>query len=219
MTDTCHQLHLALQGLKPHQFPFISEQIQLNGIYVLFEKGEIGHGGDRIVRIGTHTGEGQLQSRLKQHFITPNKDRSIFRKNIGRALLNRNNDPFLQQWEFDLTTREAKRELGPLVDFRKQEEMEHQVSAYIHERFKFVVFAEPEKAARLTLEAQLISTVSLCNDCGSSTEWLGLSSPKEKIRNSGLWQVNELYGDGLTPSNLANLLTKIVKWSGESPKV
>jgi len=211
VTDTCDQLHLALQGLEQHRFPFISALIPLNGIYVLFEKGETGHGGDRIVRIGTHTGEGQLQSRLKQHFVTPNKDRSIFRKNIGRALLNRNHDPFLRQWEFDLTTREAKRELGPLVDFRKQEEMEHQVSAYIHERFEFVVFAEPEKAARLALEAQLISTVSQCNDCGPSTEWLGLSSPKEKIRNSGLWQVNELYGDELTSSNLASLLAKMVK--------
>ncbi|MDP1607179.1 MAG: hypothetical protein Q8L93_11175 [Rhodocyclaceae bacterium] len=85
------------------------------------------------------------------------------------------------------------------------------MSAYIQERFEFVVFAEPEKAARLTLETQMISTVSLCRDCGASTEWLGMSSTKEKIRNSGLWQVNELYGDGLTSSNLATLFAKMVK--------
>lgn len=211
MIDICGQLHRALHRLQRHRFPFVSAEIPLNGIYVLFENGETGHDGDRIVRIGTHTGEGQLRSRLKQHFVTPNKDRSIFRKNIGRALLNRNHDPFLQQWEFDLTTREAKQELGPLVDKRKQAEIERQASAYIQEQFEFVVFAEPEKAARLTLEAQMISTVSLCSNCGPSPKWLGLASPKEKIRNSGLWQMNELYGDVLTPSNLASLFTKLMK--------
>ena len=40
---------------------------------------------DRIVRIGTHTGENQLRSRLMQHFVKENKNRSIFRKNIGRC--------------------------------------------------------------------------------------------------------------------------------------
>ena len=209
MSEICGQLHLALQGLERHRFPFDTARIPPNGLYVLFEMGEAGHDGDRVVRIGTHTGEGQLQSRLKQHFVTPHKDRSIFRKNIGRALLNRNHDPFLRQWEFDLTTRAAKNELGPLVDFQKQDEVERQVSAFIHERFEFVVFAEPAKEVRLTLEAQMISTVSLCKRCGSSNKWLGLSSTKEKIRSSGLWQVNELYGNGLTSSNLASLLGKI----------
>ncbi len=209
MSEICAQLHLALRGLERLRFPFDTARIPPNGLYVLFEKGEIGHDGSRIVRIGTHTGERQLQSRLKQHFVTPSKDRSIFRKNIGRALLNRNRDPFVQQWEFDLTTRKAKQELGQQVDFLKQGEVERQVSAYIQDRFEFVVFAEPEKVTRLTLEAQMISTVSLCRDCGASAEWLGMSSTKEKIRNSGLWQVNELYGDELTPSNLATLFAKM----------
>jgi hypothetical protein len=65
----------------------------VNGIYVLFERGEECHDGGRIVRVGTHTGDGQLRSRMLQHFVNENKDRSIFRKNIGRALLNRDRDP------------------------------------------------------------------------------------------------------------------------------
>lgn len=210
MSEVCAQLHAALQRQERIRFPFDKARIPPNGLYVLFEMGETGHDGDRIVRIGTHTGERQLQSRLMQHFVTPHKDRSIFRKNIGRALLNRNHDPFLDQWEFDLTTRAAKNELGPVVDFRKQDEVERQVSAYIQERFEFIVFAEPKKEMRLTLEAQMISTVSLCKQCGPSDAWLGLSSPKEKIRNSGLWQVNELYGDELTLSSLARLLSNPV---------
>jgi len=209
MSEVCAQLHQALRVLERHRFPFDAERIPSNGLYVLFEKGETGHDGDRIVRIGTHTGEAQLRSRLKQHFITPSKDRSIFRKNIGRALLNRNHDPFIREWDFDLTTRKAKDELGPLVDFKKQDEVEQQASAYIQERFEFVVIGEAEKTARLELEAKMVSTVSHCRDCGASAGWLGLSSPKDKIRESGLWQVNELYGGGLSVSDLARILSRV----------
>lgn len=211
MSDICAQLHQALKVLERHRFPFDAKRIPSNGLYVLFEKGETGHGGDRIVRIGTHTGEAQLRSRLKQHFITPSKDRSIFRKNIGRALLNRNHDPFIREWEFDLTTRTAKDELGPLVDFRKQVEVERQVSAYIQDRFEFVVIGEAEKSSRLDLEAKMVSTVSHCRDCGASAGWLGLSSPKDKIRESGLWQVNELYGEGLSAFDLARIVTPSIQ--------
>jgi hypothetical protein len=209
MSEICAQLHQALRALGRHRFPFDPKRIPPNGLYVLFEKGETGHGGDRIVRVGTHTGEAQLRSRLKQHFITPSKDRSIFRKNIGRALLNRDHDPFIRAWEFDLTTRKAKDELGPQVDFKKQAEVERQVSAYIQERFEFVVIAETEKSARLDLEAKMVSTVSHCGDCGASAGWLGLSSPKDKIRESGLWQVNELYGEGLSTSDLARIVARV----------
>ena len=62
---------------------------------VLFETGELAHGADRIVWVGTHTGSNEMPSRLKQHFLKENKDRSIFRKNIGRALLNRRRTLYL----------------------------------------------------------------------------------------------------------------------------
>ena len=81
------------------KFPFDKKKIPLNGIYILFEKGEFAHNTNRIVRIGTHTGNNQLHSRLFQHFLNENKDRSIFRKNIGRALLNKERDTFLEKWE------------------------------------------------------------------------------------------------------------------------
>ena len=70
----------------------ISKKIYKNGVYILFEKNESGHNGDRIVRIGSHTGNDNLVKRLEEHFLKENKDRSIFRKNIGRALLNKNSD-------------------------------------------------------------------------------------------------------------------------------
>lgn len=95
MSAVCRRVHEVIWKLPRHRFPFDDQDIPANGIYVLFEEGESGHGGDRIVRVGTHTGDNQLRSRLKQHFINENKDRSIFRKNIGRAILSKDSDPFL----------------------------------------------------------------------------------------------------------------------------
>src|SRR3989338_467885 len=107
MSKICEELHRVFNSLPKQKFPFDEKKILKNGIYILFEKGEKGHGFDRIVRIGTHTGDNNLSSRLKQHFLVKNKDRSIFRKNIGRVILNKNKDPYLEKWELCLTSKEA----------------------------------------------------------------------------------------------------------------
>jgi len=198
MSEICGSLHRIFAKMKRHTFPFEPENIHRNGIYILFEHGETSHSVDRIVRIGTHTGESQLRSRLQQHFLKENKDRSIFRKNIGRALLYRTKDPFLEQWDWDLTTRKAKESLSNMVDLNKQDNIEKEVSKYIRENFSFIVFKLENKEKRLSIESKIISTVSLCNDCSPSTKWLGLDSPKSKIRESGLWLVNELYKEPLS---------------------
>jgi hypothetical protein len=57
----------------------------------------------------------------------------------------------------------------------------------------------------LAIEQGAISTVSLCSECGPSESWLGCSSPKEKIRVSGLWQVNELYKTSLSQAEIERL--------------
>jgi len=193
----CADLHALFQNAERHLFPFDSKAIPKNGMYVLFEKGEKGHRADRIVRIGTHTGTNQLRSRLHQHFLKENKDRSIFRKNLGRAILNRTNDPFLEQWEGDLTSSENKERYSCRLDSARQAEVEALVSDYIRKHFSFVVFEVLDKEKRLELESRLISTVSRCTCCRPSDSWLGLHSPKKKIRESGLWLVNELYKDPL----------------------
>jgi hypothetical protein len=85
MSDLCYELHQLCSLLPRLRFPFEEKDIPCNGVYILFEEGEEAHGMDRIVRIGSHTGQNKLLSRLREHFINENKDRSIFRKNIGRA--------------------------------------------------------------------------------------------------------------------------------------
>ena len=205
MSEACETLHHWFNAMERHCFPFDESQIPLDGIYILFEKGEIAHGEDRIVRIGTHTGEGQLRSRLKQHFIAENKDRSIFRKNIGRCLLNKERDTFLNDWEQDLTTRDAKDRHAAAIDSIKQATVERNVTKRIQENFSFVVFEMKEKERRLGLESKMISTVSLCDECLPSKNWLGRFSPKEKIRDSGLWLVNELYKEPLSNGDMESL--------------
>lgn len=201
----CKPLHEWVRTLPKSRFPFDGSKIPSNGIYFLFEKGEKAHGGNRIVRVGTHTGENQLLSRLKQHFLTPNKDRSIFRKNIGRALLARNEDPFLSDWELDLTPRVARELYGARIDLDKQAAVERRVSEYLQNNMSFAVIRIDAKEERLRLESRIISTVSLCAGCKPSPHWLGNFSPKEKIRESGLWIVNELYKEPLSNSDFTCL--------------
>jgi hypothetical protein len=206
--STCEALHVWANSLPVLRFPFDASRIPPNGVYVLFEQGEIAHGTNRIVRVGTHTGNNQLPSRLYQHFVIENKDRSIFRKNIGRALLNRESDPFLPIWELDRTSRIIRDQHGG-IDLDRQRAIEKAVSDYIRDYFSFVVVRVDEKAERLNLESKMISTVSLCHACLPSAQWLGFYSPKKKIRESGLWLVNELYKEPLHSRDLERLSSGI----------
>lgn len=201
----CENLHCRLNQLPVFRFPLPLEQFPVNGIYILFEEGERAHGMRRIVRIGTHTGDKQLRPRLSQHFLHERKDRSIFRKNIGRCLLNKVQDPFLQDWNRDLTTRAAREEWADKIDSSRQAAIESHVSQYMRSSLRVAVFEVPDKEERLFLESRLISTISLCEECGPSEGWLGQHSPQTKIRESGLWQVNELYKTPFSGEELGRL--------------
>jgi Fe-S cluster assembly iron-binding protein IscA len=207
MSKGCTSLHKLFNNLPRFYFPFDKTKIPLNGIYILFENGETGHDLDRIVRIGTHTGANQLRSRLHQHYILENKDRSIFRKNIGRAILNKRSDPYLKIWQIDFTTRNKKAEFGHLSNQEYQSQIESEVSNYIQNNFSFCVFGVDGTGKRLELESKLISTVSACKECRPSNNWLGSYSSVEKIRLSGLWQVNELYNLALSIDDLNYLIS------------
>ena len=204
--STCEILHQWSNSIQTFDFPFDHTKLPRNGIYILFEKGEIAHGTNRIVRVGTHTGLNQLRSRLRQHFLKENKDRSIFRKNIGRALLHKENDPYLSAWELDLTTSEAKKRYLEKTDAARQLEIERQISNHIQSRFSFAVVEVNAKEQRLRLESRMISTVSRCAECKPSDQWLGVFSPKEKIRRSGLWLVNELNKEPLSSEDIRMLM-------------
>jgi hypothetical protein len=218
MSENCNKLHQWFNNLKRFKFPFNENDIPLNGIYVLFEKGEIAHNVDRIVRVGTHTGNNQLRSRLEQHFIKENKDRSIFRKNVGRCLLNQNNDVFLEKWNLDMTTKKAKEKYANLINLDKQKNVEMAVTKYIQKNFSFVVFQVDDNEKRLELESKIISTISLCEECKLSEKWLGLSSPIAKIRESGLWLVQGLYKEPLSNEDMEDLKKILRAEPPQSPR-
>lgn len=210
MGDLCGRLHMMMHDLQVLCFPLDMSKMPPNGIYIMFETGEMGHGRDRIVRVGTHTGDNQLPSRMLQHYVNEKKDRSIFRKHIGRALLSRDGDPFLQQWNLDLTTSAAKKRYAEIVDFEKQRQVESRVTEYLQQRLRFVCFRVDDKSARMKWESRIISTVSWCEECSPSPDWLGLHSPTERIRQSGLWIVNELYREPLAEGELDQLESLLV---------
>jgi len=200
MNDICVKLHNVVNTARRYDFNMGFAGIPANGIYIMFEKGEAAHGADRIVRIGTHTGDNQLPSRINQHFVKENKNRSIFRKNIGRCIL-RNHD-YAEKWEYDTTSRENKKKYLPYLDLAFEKEIEKQISQFIQDNLSFVIIPVNEKDKRLQLESRLIGTVSQCNECKPSVNWFGSGSPVDKINQSGLWQVQGLYGDMLEPEDM-----------------
>ena len=189
MSNACQILHDKFAALPRFSANYQAEQIPSNGIYIVFEKDETAHNTDRIVRIGTHTGDGNLAKRIGEHLYTPKKDRSIFRKHIGRCILNKRGDAFLQQWEIDLTTRASKDKHAGQIDLAMQDRVEQEVSAYIASNLEFAVISVSGKEERLCLESGLLSTIAACTDCSPSQHWLGCHHPKSKIPNAGLWNV------------------------------
>ena len=139
-TTLCYELHKLFNSMQRYTFGTIDEIPFNNGIYIFFQKGEKYGEFDRIVRVGTDTGQNQLKSRMRQHLIKENKDRSIFRKNIGRAMLAKQNNALLDYWNIDFTTKKNK-EL--LFDEKKSIEcsvIESKISDFMRENFSFVVF-------------------------------------------------------------------------------
>lgn len=93
----------------------------------------------------------------------------------------------------------------PGFDKARQLEIETEVTDILRGHFSFVAILVPRKADRLRLESGLASLLYSCSECAPSVKWLGRHSPKVLIRESGLWQVNELKKEPLGFSDLALL--------------
>lgn len=213
MKSLTFRLHILFNEQKRFSFPFKQQinEIPANGIYIIFENGEKFGDLDRIVRVGTHTGEKQLRSRLNQHFIKENKNRSIFRKNVGRCILNKNNSPYLPLWELDTTSKADKEKNLRLLDLEFEKEIEKKISDYIQTNLTFSVFQVDTKEQRLFWESKIISTLAKSHELKPSKNWLGNYSPKDKIKAVGLWQVNELFKSSLTEEEFDELKKQILK--------
>jgi hypothetical protein len=122
-------------------------------------------------------------------------DRSIFRKIFGRALLNQDNNPYLNVWENDYIKKINREESGYLRDIDLEKDIEGKIARIIRESFTFKFLIIQEEAKRIGeggLEKRLIGTIGSCNLCNPSVQWYGRNSPVNKIQESGLWQVQHL---------------------------
>lgn len=191
------------------------------GVYFFFEVDEWRESGNslRMTRVGTHAvSEGSstsLWNRLKMHQGTRsgshpgggNHRGSVFRLRVGEAIIEKHNlhDEYPKWGEGSSAGREIR---------NQEYEMEKRVSRYIRDLpFLWVkVNDEPgPNSQRAYLEKNAIALLSNYRKKPvdpRSEKWLGKYSPKEEIRESGLWNVDHV-GKSYDPSFLELLESKI----------
>lgn len=145
-------------------------------------------------------------------------DRSIFRMNVGRALLNKNNDSYLKIWNIDFLPRNNRVKFRNQRNIEKEKLMEKEITEILKSRFCFrpiIVENEDERIGSKGIESKLIGTVSKCSECKPSENWLGCYSPIEQIKTSGLWLVQHLNANEITDCEMkiiAKLVYKTKNW-------
>lgn len=232
--QNCRWFHKRLERLPLLRYRkrlFSDGRLPEDGIYFFYQKGEIwGHGSRhrRIVRIGTHR-DGNFSSRMADHFLSseskmrfdknkpPPNGRSIFRKNIGRALLNRRGDSYLKVWDLDFVSRRNRRRWGHRRDIAKEKRLEKEITKILRNdfRFRFILLDGQEKRMGAKgLEHRLIGTMGTCPCCRPSPCWLGRSSSKEKIRNGKLWLEQGLDSGGIAATDKRAVLRAIAETRG-----
>ena len=187
-------LHRLFERLPRYEWQDIDDIPFEDGVYIVYERGETYHGYARVVHVGAHTSPGRLKQRLMDHFQREDRNASILRRNIGRALLNRAKDPYLDIWSLD-TSRYPNRDRE---QSRTQRQVEQDVSAYMRVNMAFSVIPMAPTEARLRLKAAIIATLHQAEDFAPSDGWLGQHSPEQAIRESGLWLKQALDADPLT---------------------
>lgn len=215
MSEKCEWLHAQLEQLKMIKYPFNLEKLPKNGIYFFYEEGETwGHGGNqhRIVRVGTSK-DGNFQSRIAEHYhleeskmnFNANRpgphDRSIFRKNIGRAILNQHGDNYLRTWEIDFTSHKNREKYASQRDIEKEKRIESEVTQLLRSNFYFKYIeleGQTERMGKTGLESDLVGTLAQCSQCRASNNWLGKKSSESEIREGKLWQIQHLEAQPIT---------------------
>ncbi|WP_394899557.1 DUF6884 domain-containing protein [Clostridium paraputrificum] len=208
--SNCYDIHKFFNSLKRYNYNTIDEIPFENGIYIFFENGEIYKDLDRIVRVGTHRSDNRLKNRLRDHY-KPNKDGSIFRKNIGRAILNYKHDSYSKVWEINYSNENNKEKYLDRRDLKKEEEIESRITSYLKNKFSFTCIEVKNAADRIRLEEGIIATLNMDKDFCPSEKWSGRFSPEYEIRNSGLWLKQGLDATPLTNEEINIMLNSLYK--------
>lgn len=178
----------------------------MQGVYFFTEPGEFratDSNHPRIVRVGTHavsTGsKTSLRSRLRAHLGSRNGNGnhrgSIFRLHVGAALLIREGTTIPSWGQGSSIPKDS-----PLRELTKIAEMpwERKVSQFIGSMGVLWVDVPDTPSTtckRAFIERNAIALLSnkLAPRDPPSREWLGRCSPREDIRNSGLWNLKHVH--------------------------
>lgn len=175
--------------------------IPARGVYFFFEPGEYRANGNqlRIVRIGTHAvslgSKTTLWNRLYAHRGSQtgggNHRGSVFRLHVGKAIINREGFTDFPHWGQGSSASKVIRQ--------SEDALERRVSAYLGNlRLLWLkVDDEPSKESqRAFIERNAIALLAGANGLSPvdtpSTDWLGHCSDHEKIRLSGLWNLDHI---------------------------
>jgi hypothetical protein len=196
--SACREVHELLARIpirtRPNEVGF------QDGLYFFFEDDETSRHGPtgRVVRVGNHPrSEGGLVRRLRQHY-SGNKNGSVFRKLLGSALL-RSRDPDTPclapapgkgHWELQGAR--------PCALCRV---LEAEVSSSLRAGFRFRCIEIRDRNERNLFEVMLVATLAQCQVCKPSGGWLGRHAYVDRVRESGLWNVQ--YSDGRVLSKAA----------------
>ncbi|WP_298289157.1 hypothetical protein [uncultured Lutibacter sp.] len=213
MTDIYDYIHNYFNNQKRYSFPYdrkvLKELTDLNGLYVLFEKGEKYNGFDRIVRIGSHDGNDRLIKRLGNHFNSKKHRGSVFRKHIGRCFLNIAKDNYLEHWNRPFKSKVEKEVHGKFVDLEYEKIYEEKVTEHIHNNLSFAIIPKIyDREKRDRIEEGLISSLNQSEKKISSENWLGNSHPDKRIRNAKIWNIEYLKHQPLDLKEFKELIEK-----------
>jgi hypothetical protein len=196
------ELYNLVLGLNRLQWDCLKSDLPSDGIYFFFEKGEQvnlrGRLVERIVRVGTHRGDGNFPGRIRQHYghmkkLGGNKNGSVFRRHVGGALLRREAEghPKLITWV------PQGGQSDPVV--------ESQVSEWMRQNLSFSCVRVPTKDGRLSLESGLIALLAQQPLSPPSEGWLGRHAVSTTIQTTGLWNTQETSAMPLTTTQLNRL--------------
>jgi hypothetical protein len=224
INEKCHFLHNLFNTLQEHKFNEVEiNMFQFTGVYIVFEKGEFAHDNNRIVRIGTTTGENTvLADRLHEHY--ENEGRSVFRNHIAVCLLKKNGDPLELSGLFYRSKNEKycikskierekwKKNVANQAELLEYKNINEKISSHIRKNCSFAVFSANRENCE-KWEKKIISTISTCTTCKQSDNWLGNYIPNErkKICEGGLWNITHVNNKNILTDTELYELERIVK--------
>lgn len=84
--------------------------------------------------------------------------------------------------------------------------LESRASEYLHNNIPFSAIRIDDVNKREDFETMLIATLAGTEDFKPSRNWLGLDSPEDVIRTSGMWLKQGINGNRLCPDDLKELI-------------